>query len=392
MGKRGTVAVPSFDTSDHVPIAEAVYVDETGPPRNGSNHRDLLDSFPELPEGLARAFMDASERAPLRYWIVDNSGSMMTNDGQQRVRAARGRPCFVRCTRWHELRETVLFHADLARRAGTRAEFTLLNAVRRERRAVRDFAVGGGDGAESESELAFARDVMSAEPSGGTPLCAAIRAVARRVASRAAELRARGEVAVVVIASDGQASDGDVRDALRALAALPVWCVVRLCTDDGAVVRYWNAVDADLEMPLEVLDDWRGEAAEVRATQGGWLSYGEPLHRLREWGAPHAKLFDLLDERRLAPGEAAELARLVLGGAPLPHPEADPALFLAEVKARAALAPLVFDPVTKRTGPWIDARALGRACRGTRAPSTPIALAVVLFAVWALYAGGVVRI
>ena len=53
-------------------------------------------------------------------------------------------------------------------------------------------------------------------------------------------------------------------------------------------------------------------------------------------------------------------------------------------------APLVFDPVTKRTGPWIDARALGRACRGTRAPSTPIALAVVLFAVWALYARVVV--
>ena len=51
----------------------------------------------------------------------------------------------------------MLFHADLARRAGTRAEFTLLNAVRRERRAVRDFAVGGGDGAESESELATSR-------------------------------------------------------------------------------------------------------------------------------------------------------------------------------------------------------------------------------------------
>ena len=141
-----------------------------------------------------------------------------------------------------------------------------------------------------------------------------------------------------------------------------------------------------------MLDDLASEAREVRACQGGWLTYGEPAQRLREWGAPHAKLFDLLDERRLAPGEAAELARLVLGGAPLPHPEADPALFLAEVKARAALAPLVFDPVTKRTGPWIDARALGRACRGTRAPSTPIALAVVLFAVWALYAGGVVRI
>ena len=141
-------------------------------------------------------------------------------------------------------------------------------------------------------------------------------------------------------------------------------------------------------MPLEVLDDWRGEAAEVRATQGAWLTYGEPVHRLREWGVPHAKLFDLLDERRLAPGEAAELARLVLGGASLPHPETDPALFLAEVKARAARAPLVLDPVTKSLKPWIDARALERAYCGSTASSMPIALAVVLFAAWALYYAG----
>jgi len=381
---KATIALPSScGNADHVPIADAVVVDQ-------SDDHNLLESFPELPAGLAQAFLDASESAPRRYWIVDNSGSMMTSDGHRRVSAARGRERFVQCSRWHELRETVLFHADLARRAGTRAEFVLLNAVRRERRAVKEFTVGGGG--DAESELALARNVMSAEPSGGTPLCAAIREVARRVAACSEELRARGEVAVVVIASDGEASDGDVRDALRALAALPAWCVVRLCTDDEAVVRYWNKVDADLEMPLEVLDDWRGEAAEVRATQGGWLSYGEPLHRLREWGAPHAKLFDLLDERRLAPGEAAELARLVLGGAPLPHPEVDPALFLAEVKARAALAPLVLDPVTKSLKPWIDVRALERAYRGSTAPnsSTPIALAVVLFAAWALYAGALV--
>lgn len=46
-----------------------------------------------------------------------------------------------------------------------------------------------------------------------------------------------------VIASDGAATDGDVADALRPLHDLPVWLVVRLCTDDDNVVNYWNRID-----------------------------------------------------------------------------------------------------------------------------------------------------
>ena len=40
--------------------------------------------------------------------------------------------------------------------------------------------------------------------------------------------------------------------------------VVRLCTDDERIFAYWNGVDADLEFDLDVIDDWTGEADEVR--------------------------------------------------------------------------------------------------------------------------------
>ena len=86
-------------------------------------------------------------------------------------------------------------------------------------------------------------------------MCAQIRAVTRQIQQRASELRATGTKACVVIASDGEATDGDIAAALRPLRDLPAWVVVRLCTDDDKVVQYWNEIDEDLELDMDVLDD-----------------------------------------------------------------------------------------------------------------------------------------
>ena len=102
---------------------------------------------------------------------------------------------------------------------------------------------------------------------------------------------------MVIIETDGEPSDGDMAIAMKALERLPVWVVVRLCTDNAKVTEFWNQVDADLELELDVLDDLAGEAGEV-AGFNPWLTYAQPLHRLREFGVPLKEL-DLLDERQL---------------------------------------------------------------------------------------------
>jgi len=129
--------------------------------------------------------------------------------------------------------------------AGALCEFRLLNAAQ-------PVMVGRGvdprrgvecDGSGGSSVLSA---LMEASPSGGTPLCRHVSEVARQLSAIAPSLRASGRKAVLVIATDGESSDGDLAQAMRPLQQLPVSVVVKLCTDESNVRGYWQQIDSVL--------------------------------------------------------------------------------------------------------------------------------------------------
>ena len=139
---------------------------------------------------------------------------------------------------------------------------------------------------------------MSTSPSGRTPICELLRQIHERILALTDSLRNAGQLASVVILTDGEPTDGDIMDALKPFEDLPVWIVIRLCTNDEEIVNFWNKIDEDLELNIEVLEDLNEEAVEV-FQHNPWLNYCEPLHRLREFGMP-LKEIDLLDESLLS--------------------------------------------------------------------------------------------
>jgi hypothetical protein len=179
----------------------------------------------------------------------------------------------------------------------------------------------------------------------------------------------------VVLATDGLPTDDqgyggeDITQefikALRALEGLPIWLVIRLCTDEENVTDFYNKLDGMLELSLEVLDDFLGESREVRR-YNPWLNYALPMHRCRELGY-HDRLFDLIDERQLTKGELRDFCSLLFGTEldSIPDPVVDWKAFTAYVQERLAHEEPQWSPLSKKEKPWISVKKLNKLYSGS---------------------------
>mmetsp|Transcript_45835 Transcript_45835/g.96211 ORF Transcript_45835/g.96211 Transcript_45835/m.96211 type:complete len:366 (+) Transcript_45835:693-1790(+) len=320
--------------------------------------------------GLALALSDNASRYDFRFWVVDNSGSMQIGDGHRIVRKD-GKSKAVACTRWEEIKETVKYHAEMASILDCPTIFQLLNDPGL-RTAPQRFSVCEHGVSFASAEVAKSIDILrKVSPGGVTPLTQHIWDIQEHISGMADELRKSGKIVAIILATDGLPTDEqgyggeDITDefirSVRSLQGLPVWTVIRLCTDEKAVKQFYNSLDSQLEISLEVLDDYMGEAREVYK-QNPWITYALPMHRCRELGY-HDRLFDLIDERPLTAGEARAFCCLILGinEAELPDPGESATLFLKALKTRLENEQLQWNPIKKKMTPWILTKELKKS-------------------------------
>lgn len=374
------VAMPTLVTA--FPTAETIAVSQSQSHSLANAERSAAVSHSEalakaeavaahsrtMPLGLCAAVSRSVADFPMRIMIVDNSGSMQSTDGKRLVPMAGGGFRSLTCTRWEELSNDVIDVCALADALNTRLDVHLLNP--RGGFNAASICTGAWNAVApigKTMSLASLRSAITAQSPGGlTPLTESVTQIIAMLAPHAELLRAKGQRVVVIVATDGLPNDKhSFLQAMMRLQTLPVWVIVRLCTDDDRVVEYWNELDAALEAPLEVLDDVRGEATEV-GHLNSWLTYGPALHLARLFGLP-GQLYDCLDEVRLVPSQIKSFVEDVLGCDLLPEPQIDPKGFVTAVKQALDATPdrrLTWCPRSGRVKPWLDERALERAMRG----------------------------
>lgn len=319
-------------------------------------------------DGLIKSIYHNNNVFPLRIWIVDNSSSMIKLDGHRLHQTSDNHVRLLDCSRWAEIKDTVTYHAQTAALLKAPTSFWLLNPCGDKK----VFGVGERGPEHIQEDLRAVLDnFRKISPSGVTPLVARVMELKLYIEGIKDQLIAKGQKAVIVLATDGLPSDkrgkstnatmNEFKNALRSLHGLPVWVVIRLCTDDDNVVDYYNNIDNELEMSIDVLDDFFAEAKEVYE-HNKWLNYALPIHRMREMGFHH-KLFDLIDERPLTRDELKDFFLLIYGADALdglPDPQIDWARFLDRIATVTSQEKRQWNPIKKRMTHWIDIQKLDR--------------------------------
>jgi len=322
--------------------------------------------------GLSLSLEEMKKMFALRIWIVDNSGSMQQPDGHRIVSTGPNSVKTIPSSRWDEIVECVEYHAKFAGLIEAPTRFRLLNNPGANVGPQQFSVAEEGNGGNIMQQVQNVTNIMrKARPNGCTPLTSHILEIHNEISQMAPELRRLGKKVVIVIATDGlptnelgfggNAHNQEFVDALRMLEGLPVWVVVRLCTDDDSVVNFYNDLDGQLELSLEVLDDFCGEAAEVTG-ENPWLNYTLPLHRLREFGY-HDRVFDMLDERPLLKSEIRDYCCLLFGRDNIDgmsDPSIDWDAFVQDVSRLLMMESRQYNPVTKRASPWINISRMNR--------------------------------
>lgn len=366
----------------------------------------------------------SQENTPLTIWIVDNSSSMNIKDGRRLLPTARLDDVRVTtCTRWEELKETVLYHAQLAALLEAPTKFVLLNPpTTNPATSHNNSSTGFLKPCPQEMSIAergrewidddmedFMENFTNVHPSGATPLTTHLQRMYESL------LHVESKI-VLVLATDGKPTDSfgyssptvdrEFEASLRKVQS-KAWVVIRLCTDDEHVLNYYQKFDDQEEFDLEVLDDYLDEAKEVYS-YNPWLTYSLSLHRCREMGMScHGtfRFLDWLDERQLSREETLH-ALSTLGVVPkddpagmsrkmesLMHDDGDWATLcrlidneqqrLGRPKDDTAKVFSPWNPIKKRTTPLIDIQQL-RQQGSKRAVFVTGAVSIILAVILAI--------
>jgi hypothetical protein len=241
------------------------------------------------------------------YFVVyDNSGSMNYHDGKKID--AKGN--ITHCTRIEEARSNMEYFIDNAEISYNPVRFCFFDG--------KIIEINESSTANTKVEII---EKINKIPLGKTPLCAVITSIFNKInIIEDKNNNDNNNKYILTIITDGVPSDGELKDILlnpiHSKILNKINFIIRLCTNEESITKYWNEIDEDLEISLDVLDDLIGERKEIEK-KNKWLSYPSSLHLMRLHSID--PIIDRLDEKSLSLSDISKVCELILDES-LPDP------------------------------------------------------------------------
>lgn len=251
------------------------------------------------------------DEAELAIYVIDNSDSMSIRDGKIFRDNGRQEPGII--SRMTEVRHIVKKIATYNMKRGMPCAFFKLNPERTGMwKENKDFIfirpLPAQDLQSEIEEKIEILDDMCADKNirGRTPLGKMMLYV-NSVVSQLYESEERARKIIIGILADGEPNDKDLfKKQLRGLSQhnnVTVYTPIYLATEDNDVINYFNDLDRQLGIHLDVLDDYASEEREVKG-KNNFVDYTMELHIVRCAGVVNKEMDDL-DERTICGSEVA---------------------------------------------------------------------------------------
>ena len=375
-------------------------------------HRQILQSQ-GFPLGLASRLLQHTQNAPIRIWLIDNSGTMHRDDGHIVVQTSEGKVEIVDCSRWQEVSTTLRWHAELAAWVQTPLAIRFLHDPG-SHVGPQQLGVSASKHHNANEEVSRLKALLHKIcPTGASAsLQNHLQELMTPIEAILPQLEQSQRHLVVCLCTDsipkneqGVESPESMQELgwiLEQLtASRPVQVVLRLLTDEARVVHFYQSllprtVDVGVGagagvaggthdpsfIKLQVLDDYISECRCVQE-HNPWLHYGYPLHLCREQGISIPVVEDL-SRRPLNPTEVLQVLRILFvdsfsttttttsgsGNNSSRHIRSGTATSSSSLSSSSLVqvrrrldewneqAGVLWNPIKKRFVPWVDIKKL----------------------------------
>lgn len=223
---------------------------------NNAGDNSVFDKRKKLIDhGFTKGMMHELDQARvdclLHIWILDNSVSTSQADGLRMVSLRDiNTKTLVKCTRWDDIMETVLYHAQMAIWVDIPTSFRLLNTVPDVESEFSMACEPYTSEEHAKQDLnRFQQWLMKVQPTGRTPLTTHIYEVRKLVRSITSTIYLKTQHVVLIVATDGFPSNEKgicndeqnelFRKSLKLLEKLPIRIIFRLYSNHSGLRKVY---------------------------------------------------------------------------------------------------------------------------------------------------------